>query len=68
MNAGNILTYQLPKVIDPENDAVQTLVKFGFASEFSSLASENLIFSPKYNDNGTYSIEVILTDSNKNKA
>jgi hypothetical protein len=35
MNAREKYTYQLPKIIDPENDNVQTVVKFGFASEFS---------------------------------
>jgi hypothetical protein len=36
MNASDKFSYELPKVIDPDNDNVQTLVKFGLASEFSS--------------------------------
>jgi hypothetical protein len=63
INASDKFKYELPKIIDPENDNVQTVVKLGFASEFSSIVSENLIFYPKPNNNGTYSIEVILTDS-----
>ena len=68
MNAGDVLTFKLPKIIDPENDNVQVIVNFGFASEFSSQASNNLIFSPNSTIKGIYSIQLFLIDSNKNKA
>jgi hypothetical protein len=36
MNTGDKLIYLLPKAIDPENDIVQIVVIFGYASKFSS--------------------------------
>ena len=68
MTSGDLLIYKLPNIIDPENDTVQIVPIFGLASEFSFLIDDNkIIFSPKINQNGTFPIYIILSDSNKNK-
>jgi hypothetical protein len=53
----------LPKIIDPDNDKVKIQVLFGAVSDFSTQSSINIIFAPKENNNGSYQIDVILTDS-----
>jgi hypothetical protein len=63
---GNPLTYQLPKVIDPDNDEYLTpKIDIGPMIRFVEVVNQNiLIFTPEELDVGEYKIKITLEDQN----
>eukprot|EP00347_Sterkiella_histriomuscorum_P012940 403366634 len=59
-------TYNLPSVTDPDGDKFLISVQLGQQSIWIAYSQPTFKISPGLSNNGTYSIKVLITDTNKN--
>ncbi|TNV87015.1 hypothetical protein FGO68_gene9017 [Halteria grandinella] len=66
LKANQLLTYELPMIVDPDGDSIELPeIQLGASIPFATMVDlTQILFNPKNQDEGRYQIKVILRDLN----